>query len=78
MQVHPIKPTLKSPGTKLLKLKYEKLVSNFAFNFNFCRYTQVLRSLVFAMRCKPESQHILLKNICTMAGAYTRSLFSST
>jgi AP-3 complex subunit beta len=27
---------------------------------------KTLRALVFAMRCKPESQHIVLKNICTM------------
>ena len=40
MQVDPIKPTLKVPGTKLLKLKYDKLLSNFAFKFNLCCYTE--------------------------------------
>ena len=34
MQVDPIKPTLKAPGTKRLKLGYDKLLSNFAFEFN--------------------------------------------
>ena len=41
MQVDPIKPTLKAPGIKLLKLKCDKPLSNFAFNFNLRRYTQV-------------------------------------
>jgi AP-3 complex subunit beta len=35
---------------------------------------KVLRSLVFVMRCKPESQHIMLKNICTMVSVQS-SLF---
>jgi hypothetical protein len=38
VQVDPIKPTLKPPGTKRLKLKYEKLVSSFGFNVNLRRY----------------------------------------
>ena len=41
MQVDPIKPTLKAPGTNRLKLKYEKLLSNIAFNFNLRRYPKV-------------------------------------
>ena len=40
MQVDPIKPTLKAPGSKRLKLEHEKLLSNFAFNFNLRRYTE--------------------------------------
>ena len=39
MQVDPIKPTLKAPGTKPLTLKCDKLISNSAFNFNLLRYT---------------------------------------
>ena len=38
MQVDPIKPTLKAPGTKRLKLLYDKLLSTSAFNFNFRCY----------------------------------------
>ena len=34
MQLNPIKPTLKAPGIKLLKLKYDKPLSNFGFKFN--------------------------------------------
>ena len=41
MQVDPIKPTLKAPGTKRLRLKCDKLLSHFAFNFNLRRYTKV-------------------------------------
>ena len=36
--VDPIKPTLKAPGTKRLKLKYDKPLSSFAFNFDLRRY----------------------------------------
>jgi hypothetical protein len=39
VQVDPIKPMLKAPGTKRLKLEYDKLLSSFAFNFNLRRYT---------------------------------------
>jgi len=39
VQVDPMKPSLKSVGTKRLELKYYKLLSSFAFNFNLRRYT---------------------------------------
>ena len=39
VQVGPMKPKLKPPGTKRLKLKYGKLLSKFAFNFNLRRFT---------------------------------------
>ena len=38
VQVDPIKPTLRAPGAKRLKLKYDETLSNFAFNFNLRRY----------------------------------------
>ena len=38
MQVDPIKPTLKALRIKLLKLKYDKPLSIFAFNFNLRRH----------------------------------------
>ena len=41
MQVDPIKPTLKPPGTKRFKLKYDVPLSFFAFKCNSCRYNQV-------------------------------------
>jgi hypothetical protein len=40
VQVDPIKPTLKAPGIKLFRLKYDKLLSNFAFKFNWRRYNK--------------------------------------
>jgi len=42
VQVEPIKPTLKAPGTKRLKLKYDKLFSSFAFYFNLRRYSMAI------------------------------------
>ena len=39
MQVVPIKPTLKAPIIKLLKLTYDKPLSELAFKFNLRRYT---------------------------------------
>jgi len=36
--VDPIKPTLKSPGTQRLKLKYDVPLSKIAFKFNLRRY----------------------------------------
>jgi hypothetical protein len=38
VHVDPIKPTLKAPRTKRLKLKYDEPLSNFAFKFNLRRY----------------------------------------
>jgi len=34
-----MKPKLKPPGTKRLKLKYDELHSSFAFKFNLRRYS---------------------------------------
>jgi hypothetical protein len=42
VQVAPIKPLLKAPGTKRFKLKTEKLLSNFGFKFSLRRYSSVL------------------------------------
>jgi hypothetical protein len=38
VQVDPIKPKLKAPGTKRLKLNCHELLSTVAFNFNLHRY----------------------------------------
>ena len=35
-----MKSTLKAPGAKRLKLKYEKVLSSFAFNVNLRRCTK--------------------------------------
>ena len=39
VQVDPIKPTLKAPGTKRLKLEWDTLLSTSAFKFSLRRYT---------------------------------------
>jgi len=40
VQVDPIKPTLKPPGTERLNLKCDILLLNFAFKFNLRRYNE--------------------------------------
>ena len=40
VQLHPIIPMLKSPGTKLLKVKCDILVSTSAFKFTLRRYSK--------------------------------------
>jgi len=42
VHVDPIKPTLKAPGTNLLKLDYDEPLSNFAFKLKLRRYTMKL------------------------------------
>ena len=55
VQVDPVKPKWKPPGTKRLKLKCDILLSNFAFKFNLRRYTMARTSTsvttVAARRC---------------------------
>ena len=41
MQVPPIKLTLKAPGTKRLKPKYDEPLSSIGFKFNLRRYTMM-------------------------------------
>jgi hypothetical protein len=40
VQVDPIKPTLKAPGTERLKLEQDGLLSNFGFKFNLRHYSK--------------------------------------
>jgi hypothetical protein len=40
VQVDPIKPNLKAPGTNRLRLNYEKLLPSFAFNLSLRRYAK--------------------------------------
>ena len=48
MQVDPIKPTLRAPGLKRLKLKCDKLLSTFAFKFNLRCYSEAVETANFA------------------------------
>jgi hypothetical protein len=43
VQVDPINPTWKAPGTKRLKQTYDERLSSFAFKFNLRRYSLVIR-----------------------------------
>ena len=73
MQVDPIKPKLKPPGTKRLKLKNDEPLSNFALKFNLRRYSKANDDEV-------EEAHVLVerhRQRC-VAGACTRSHQSST
>jgi hypothetical protein len=40
VQVKPMKPTLKAPGSKLLKLSYDEPLSKFALKLNLRRYNE--------------------------------------
>jgi len=40
VQVDPIKPTLKAPGAKPLQLKYDEMLSKFAFEIDLRRYNE--------------------------------------
>jgi hypothetical protein len=42
VQVDPVEPKLKPPGTKHLKLNCDILLSNSAFKFHLCRYSEVV------------------------------------
>jgi hypothetical protein len=49
VRVDPIKSTLKARGIKRLKLKFDKLRSNFAFKFNLRRYAVVAADYAFVI-----------------------------
>jgi len=49
VQVDPIKPVLKAPGSMQLKLRYNGPLSNFAVNFNFSRYIKHYASDIIAV-----------------------------
>jgi hypothetical protein len=72
VQVDPVKPKLKLPGTKRLKLKCNILLSTSALKFNLRRYTVDLLDFPL-QRLAWWRVHIKL-----LAGAHTRSHCSST
>jgi hypothetical protein len=76
VQVDPIKPTLKAPGTVRLKLKYDEPLTKFAFNFNLRRYIQEV--LEAAGADKMESDGAAAFGDDSAAGAYTRPPFGLT
>ena len=72
MQVDPIKPTLKAPGTKRLKQKCDAQLSTAAFKFNLRLYNEAMKLKSNAERAEKAA------TAAAEAGAYTRSLLSST
>jgi len=56
-----------------LKLKYDKPLSNFAFNLNMCHYTGAYLGVFFAVPLRP---HFLLESKLRFpsAGSYTTPL----
>jgi hypothetical protein len=56
VQVDPIKPTLRAPGTKRLKLNCDVLLSTSAFKFNLRRYTEacIAAEVGAARHCPPR------------------------
>jgi hypothetical protein len=56
-----MKPMLKAPGTKRLKLQYDEPPSNFAFNSNLRRYTSARATLLFQMSDMREVTQISAK-----------------
>jgi hypothetical protein len=82
VQVDPIKPTLKAPGTKRLKLEYDELLSMFGFKFDLRRYTKesgerrrlAITSAGSSGAPAPDAAlRPLIRSSGAVAGAYTRS-----
>ena len=55
VQVGPIKPTLKAPGTKRSKPEYDEPLSNIAFKFNVRRYIEVRRCRFDPIKCESNA-----------------------
>jgi len=53
VQVDPIKLKLKATGTVRLKLKYDNLLSNYAFKFNLRRSAKAIYRMVGRCRFTP-------------------------
>jgi len=81
VQVDPIKPTLKAPGTKRLTLRCDTLLSTSAYKFNLRRYKLAVDLSLAALLGDDvyNFAELLAHPIVTAlpAGAYPRSRFSS-
>jgi hypothetical protein len=77
VQLDPIKPKLKPPGTKRLKLKCDILLSTSAFNLNVRRYKQEeVKAKKMRDGDTPLASMDRMKAV--QVGAHTRPHFSST
>ena len=87
MQVDPIKPVLKAPKTKRLKLEVVEPLSTVAFRFSWRRYTteppmDYLQGLNGVKDFTGSAASLVFSKAASTsgsgAGAYTRSRFRST
>jgi hypothetical protein len=76
VQIDPIKPTLKAPGTKRLKLEHGEAPSHFGFKINLRRYTAGGTATPSPGAASGTTR---LSTSCSAraAGAYIRSHFGS-
>jgi len=58
VQVDPIRPTLKAPVSSLLNLRYDGSLSNFAFNFNLRRSTEMMEHSFYQLLNLGEAVHV--------------------
>ena len=66
MQLDPIKPTLKAPGTMRLKLERGKLLSSIAFKFKLHRYSMgVLQTKLDACNAWELDRHVVRRRRLT-------------
>ena len=68
MQVDPIKPTLKAPGTMRLKLKHGKPLSSFAFNPKLRRYRMAANPAAIAEARRGLRERMLASPLCDSEG----------
>jgi hypothetical protein len=82
VQVDPIKPTLKAPGTKRLKLNFDTLISNVLFKFYLrCYNTEEGAAVAHDNYLNGGVDPVNRREGTSSefkAGAYTRQLFGST
>jgi len=86
VQVDPVKPKLKAPGTKRLKLESDGLLSNFSLTFNLHCYIKGAALMAQAhfrrssagAAARGELKALRSAAVVLQAEAYTRPLLSST
>ena len=78
MQVDLVKPTLKGPGSKRLKLEHEKTLPGFGFKINLRRYSKEARRYTQETADDRAQRRTNRFQRTFKAVAYTRPLFSST